>query len=394
MLNLEEIRKDTKGCELGLFMNSAGASLMPRQVVEKMINYLKEEELVGGYALEKTHEEEIADFYIQAAQLIKCKPENIAYTYNATDGYVKALSSIPFIAGDIIITSNDDYISNQIQFLSLQKRFNIHIQRTKNLSSGELDLADLENLIKNKQPKLVAITHIPTNSGKVQALENVSKLCQKYQVLFLIDACQSVGQLPVDVNKIKCDFLTATGRKFMRGPRGTGFLYVSDKVLQLGMAPLLLDMKGSDWVDENNFQILPTAKRFELWEASVASLLGFKEALKYCNQIGIENIYQYNQTISKQLRENLSNHQLIQLLDEGIDLCNIITLKFTKHSLQNLEVELKKHHIVYSISYRKFAPIDFNKKDVDWALRLSPHYFNTIEEAHKVSEILLDFVKN
>ncbi|WP_306460071.1 aminotransferase class V-fold PLP-dependent enzyme [Flavobacterium sp. B17] len=202
--------------------------------------------------------------YNETATLINAKPSNIAFATSATEAYTKALSSIIFKEGDTIITTADDYISNQITFISLQKKMNLKIIRMKNLPDHELDLDDLEVLIKKHHPRIVAVTHIPTNSGLIQNVEGVGKICREYGILYLVDACQSVGQMVVDVEKINCDFLTATGRKFMRGPRGTGFLYVSDKVLEQNYAPLLLDMRGAKWSEFDDYELFDSAKMLVL----------------------------------------------------------------------------------------------------------------------------------
>jgi len=243
-MDIIEIRKDTSGCADKIFLNSAGSSLPPKIVTEKMIDYLQYEERIGGYDAAKFKADEINKFYIEAAKLLNCKPANIAFAYNATDAYARALSAIPFKNVDYILTTNDDYISNQIAFLSLQKRFGVQLLRANNLANGDIDLVHFEELIKKHKPVLVAVTHVPTNSGLVQNAEEIGKICNKYDTWYLLDACQSVGQMIVDVEKIGCDFLSATGRKFLRGPRGTGFLYISDEVLMSGLAPLFIDMRG------------------------------------------------------------------------------------------------------------------------------------------------------
>ncbi|WP_308003855.1 aminotransferase class V-fold PLP-dependent enzyme, partial [uncultured Chryseobacterium sp.] len=221
-MNVAKIREDIRGLSDGkIFMNNAGSSLMPSIVVDSMIDYLKQEEQFGGYEVANRNAELLEEFYDETAKLINCKPSNIAFATSATEAFAKALSSIVFKENDVIITTADDYISNQITFISLQKKINIKIIRTRNLPDNELDLEDLENLIRKYTPKLVAVTHIPTNSGLIQNVEGVGKICKRYNILYLVDACQSVGQMVVDVEKIGCDFLTATGRKFLRGPRGT-----------------------------------------------------------------------------------------------------------------------------------------------------------------------------
>ncbi|MEP1096155.1 MAG: aminotransferase class V-fold PLP-dependent enzyme, partial [Cyclobacteriaceae bacterium] len=387
-MDIDQIRKDTPYCEDKLFLNSAGSSLMPTVVVEKTKEYLEEEQKLGGYKVKDLREAEINEFYTEAASLINCEAHNIAFTHDATDAYAKALSSIDFKPGDKIVTSNDDYISNQINFLSFQKRLDVEILRAKNLANGDLDLEHIENLIRDQSPKLVAITHIPTNSGLVQDVEAVGRICEKYERTFLVDACQSVGQIPVDVTKIKCDFLSTTGRKYLRGPRGSGFLFVSDKMLKAGSTPLFVDMRGADWTGKDSYEVQHGARRFETWESPYALIIGFKEAIKYANQVGIEAIHQYNTEVIGQLRENLSAIPEVRMFDKGSTKCNLLTFTKEGKSLKEIENLLTKNRVYYSISEKSSAQIDFEKKGIEWAIRLSPHYFNTIDEMNRVSEII------
>lgn len=392
-MNTDKIRQDIKGLSDGkIFLNNAGSSLMPQVVLDSMINYLHQEEQFGGYEVANRNAELLEQFYDETAKLINCKSSNIAFATSATDAYAKALSSIVFKEGDVIITTVDDYISNQIVFISLQKKLNVKVIRTKNLSDNELDLVDLEHLIKEHRPKLVAVTHIPTNSGLIQNVESVGKICRQYDVLYLVDACQSVGQLVVDVEKIGCDFLTATGRKFMRGPRGTGFLYVSDKILEQNYAPLLLDMRGANWSEFDDYELFKTAKRFEHWEISYASLLGLMEATKYANAVGMKEIENYNRKLSEKLRQNLKNNGF-NIWDWGNNLSSIVTFSGPDGDLENIQKVLKENNVFFSVTYKNSALIDFTNKNINGIVRLSPHYFNTVDEIEKVSEILKNSLK-
>ncbi|WP_139423514.1 aminotransferase class V-fold PLP-dependent enzyme [Chryseobacterium mulctrae] len=387
-MNTDKIRQETRGLSDGkLFFNNAGSSLMPNIVVDSMIDYLQQEEQFGGYEVANRNTELLENFYTETAKLINCKPSNIAFMTSATEAFSKALSSIIFKEGDTVITTVDDYISNQITFISLQKRLNVKIIRIKKLENNELDLEDLENLIKQNHPKLVAVTHIPTNSGLIQDIEAVGKTCRQYDILYLADCCQSVGQMVVDVEKIGCDFLTATGRQFMRGPRGSGFLYVSDRVLEQDYAPILLDMRGAHWSEYNNYELFKTAKRFEHWEVSYAAVLGMMEAVKYANIIGLNNIENYNKKLAETLRKYLEKGGF-KVLDIGKNLSSIVTFCGPDNDLDNIQKVLKKNNVFFSVSYKNSALIDFTDKKVDGAVRLSPHYFNTLEEIEKVSDIL------
>jgi selenocysteine lyase/cysteine desulfurase len=387
-MNTDKIRQEIRGLSGGkLFFNNAGSSLMPNIVVDSMIDYLQQEEQLGGYEVANRNSELLENFYTETARLINCKPSNIAFMTSATEAFSKALSSIIFKEGDTVITTVDDYISNQITFISLQKKLNVKIIRIKKLKDNELDLEDLENLIKEHHPKLVAVTHIPTNSGLIQDIEAVGKICRQYDVLYLADCCQSVGQMVVDVEKIGCDFLTATGRKFMRGPRGSGFLYVSDRVLEQDYAPILLDMRGAHWSEYDDYKLFETAKRFEHWEVSYAAVLGMMEAVKYANTIGLNTIGNYNIKLAETLRANLENSGF-KVLDIGKNLSSIVTFCGRDNDLENIQKVLRENNVFFSASYKHSALIDFTDKKVDGAVRLSPHYFNTIEEIEKVSDIL------
>jgi len=390
MFDLNKVRKDTPHCQDKIFLNSAGASLMPNQVLERMTSYLGEEARHGGYKLYDIYQLEVEEFYVETAKMLNCQPHNIAYAFNATDAFAQALFSIPLERGDVIISTDDDYLSNHIQFHAAYKRFGAQTIRVNNLEDGGLDLVHLERLIKEHNPKLVSITHVPTNTGKVQDVESVGDLCEQYDILYIVDACQSVGQMEVDVEKIKCDFLNVTGRKFLRGPRGTGFLFVSDRVLKMGLTPLRLDGWSANWVAPNKFEFHESARRYEVYEQSYSCTLGLKEAIRYANEIGIDNIYNYNQELLKRLRYNLESHGDILFLDKGEHLVNIFSFQKKGVSKSDLEAGLTINDVYFSSAFKGTAFIDFDKKGVDWAIRISPHYFNTMEEMDRVAEIIKD----
>ena len=389
-MNIERIRQDTPGCHDKLFVDTAGASLVPRQVVDAVQEYLALEADLGGYRTAEAREEVIRAFYTEAAKLLSCQSHNIAFVSNATDGYAKALSSVQFQKGDVILTTDDDYVSNQTNLISLQNAHGIRVVRIRNLDNGDLDLDHLSTLLIQHKPKLVSISHVPTNSGLIQDAKAVGELCQYLGALFLLDACQSVGQLQVDVNELKCDFLTVTGRKFLRGPRGTGILYVSDHALEMGLFPLYVDLRGATWTKPDEYILEKSARRFEFWECPYALIVGLKEAIKYANEIGLEVIETYNKELISYLRTNLQDIPRVKLLDKGTNLCNILTLVKDGLTQSQTNKFLKQNNVYHSISRKDNALIDFTKKGHDWAVRLSPHYFNTREEMDQITSIIKD----
>lgn len=377
---VQKFRQETIGCQHVNHLNNAGASLMPDVVTKAIVDHIELEAKVGGYEAAGRRSDELPKLYASVAKLLGTKPTNIAFTANATDSFTRALSSISFANGDVILTSNDDYISNQIQYLSLQKRFAIKIERAISAPGGGVDLNDFESKLKKHRPKLVAITHIPTNSGLVQPVRAIGDIVSKYDTLFLLDACQSVGQLPLDVAALKCDFLSATSRKFLRGPRGAGFLYVSDKVLNSGMEPMFLDMRGAEWVEKDTYIPRADATRFEDWEFAYALQLGTQVAVDYALNIGVSRIWDRVRELAAFTRRELSKLPGVRVLDRGPELGALVTFTTSASGPDRLVAELMKRGINTVASYRNYAVIDYDDKAVKWAVRISPHYFNTVEE--------------
>ncbi|QMW05737.1 aminotransferase class V-fold PLP-dependent enzyme [Spirosoma foliorum] len=394
MLDLLSLRADTPGTQHVVHVNNAGAALMPKPVIDAITQHIALEAEIGGYEAAGARQEAIQEFYTSTADLLNTTANHIAATASATDAYAKALSSIPFQRGDVILTTTNDYVSNQIAFLSLQKRFGIELVRAEDEPTGGVSVADMAEKIKTLRPRLVAVTHVPTNSGLVQSVEAIGKICREYDLLYLVDACQSVGQLPVDVTQIHCDFLSATCRKFLRGPRGMGFLYVSDKVLTANMAPLFVDLHGASWESANSYQLEPTAKRFEDWEFPYALVLGAVEANRYALSVGIDAIAQRNAQLCTILRTQLSQLPGVRLYDEGERLSSIITLFSETKSAAELKAALSARHINTSISPYGGAILDFGRKGMLTAtLRISPHYYNTEDEMKTFVDALNDILR-
>jgi selenocysteine lyase/cysteine desulfurase len=391
-------RNDTDGCKNVIHLNNAGAALMPNTVTQEQLNHITLEAKIGGYEAAALMATEVQNFYIQCAALFNCKPTNIAFTASATDSYTRALSSIPFAAGDIILTDNDDFVSNQIQFLSLQKRLGVKIVRINNAAIGGVDLNDLEEKLKKHQPKLLAITHIPTNSGLIQPVNDIAKIYENYiqqhedKTWYILDACQSAGQMKLDVAALKCDFLSITCRKFLRGPRGTGALYISDKALDAGLEPMFIDMRGAEWKQKDVYQQQPTAIRFEDWEFAYSTVLGTAAAIEYCIKIGEEKIWQQVKLLSNNLRTQLSQIDKVRVLDKGPEVGGLVTFHVQGSDPKYIVSELLKRKINVVPSYRAFGIIDFDEKGVEWAVRASPHYFNTMEELDIFIESLKEII--
>jgi selenocysteine lyase/cysteine desulfurase len=377
--DIQRLRADTPGCAKRIHLDNAGAGLMPKPVSDAIMSHITLESEMGGYEAAEARRDEIRAAYAAVADLLGCQSRNVAFVENATVGYAQALSAIPFQRGDTILTSTSDYISNQIMFLSLARRMGVVILRVPNAPVGGVDVDAMCEMIRNDRPKLVALTHVPTNSGLVQPVADVGRVCREDDVLYLVDACQSVGQLPVDVDQIGCDFLSATSRKFLRGPRGSGFLFVSDRVLKMGLEPLFIDMQGAEWREADSYVPFATAARFENWEFAYALVLGSGAAARYATAVGVSDIAARTSGLAVLLRQRLRDAGF-RVLDRGPELCGIVTVEIPGPDATAFHNALEQRGVNSSVSIRAYGVIDFDELNVAWALRLSPHYYNTEQE--------------
>ncbi len=379
-MNVQRMRSETPGCEECIHLNNAGSALMPEPVVRAVQDHITLESRIGGYEAAESRQDAVHAAYQSVAELVGTQAENIAFTENATASHMQALSSIPFERDDVILTTRNDYVSNQIQFLSLQARLGVQVLRAPDRIEGGVDVQAMADLIRRHHPKLVCVTHVPTNSGLVQDVGAVGSVCRDEGVLYMVDACQSIGQMPVDVGDLRCDFLSASARKYLRGPRGAGFLYVSDRVLERGLEPLFIDMRGADWIAEDRYRAVCDAKRFENWEFAWALVLATGEAARYATAIGLEKIRDRVRALAGRLREALGAMDKVRVLDHGRELCGIVSAWIEGWDPRELVVALRDRRINTSAQIRVYAVIDYEEKGVTASLRMSPHYYNTEEE--------------
>jgi selenocysteine lyase/cysteine desulfurase len=389
-MNLPHLRADTPGCAHRVHFNNAGAALMPRPVIDAVQAHIDREAEIGGYEADARVRGALEDAHAVVGEIIGAAPDRVAFVEHATAAVSAALSAVPFAPGDVIATTQNDYASSQIQYLSLARRFGVEIVRAPDAPEGGVDLVAMEEIIHRRRPKLVTVTHVPTNSGLIQDVTSIGTMCRARDILYLVDACQSVGQMPIDVEAIGCDFLAATARKYLRGPRGVGFLYVSDRVLDMGLEPLFIDMWGADWIDADLYQPAPDARRFEWWERSVALALGMGAAARYAGDLGLVPIRDRVRTLAAMLRERLVALPGVHVLDRGRELGATVSVTIDGHDAKELVEELRLRGINTSAQERVYAVLDFDAKGVETALRISPHYYNLESEIDTLLDALAE----
>lgn len=378
--DLQRARSETPGCENVIHFNNAGAALMPQTVFDAVVEYWQLEAQIGGYEAAESKRADVERVYSAIAKMISCRPSEIAIIENATRAWDMAFYSLNFRSGDRILTARAEYASNYIAFLQVARRTGAKIEVIPNDESGQLSLSALENAI-DKNVKLIAITHVPTNGGLVNPAVAVGKIARKAGILYLLDACQSIGQMPVDVNIVGCDILSATGRKFLRGPRGTGFLYIRQDLIEQ-LEPPFLDLHAAEWTSTNDYQIRTDARRFENWETNYAGKVGLGVAVDYALQWGLDNIQTRINLLAQQLRERLEVIPNVMVQDLGKQRCGIVSFIVAGKDSLAIKQALAKSKINVSVSPLKYTRLDMEDRGHQDLIRASVHYYNSEEEVN------------
>ena len=385
---ISQWRDDTPGCAHRIHLNNAGAALMPRPVLDACEGHLRLESEIGGYEAADSRSVEVSHVYEDVAELVGARPDNIAIVANATAAFIQAMSSFDFSPGDVIVTTRADYTSYQITFLSLARRLGVFIKHAEDLPEGGVDPQSVRELARDPKCRLVHLSWIPTHSGIIQDAEAVGDVCEEIEVPYVLDACQAVGQMPIDINRLKCDYLSATGRKFLRGPRGTGFLYASDKAMARGDHPLFVDMRGAKWADPDRYEIAPGATRYEDWEFPYALVLGLGAAARYALDVGVDVASARAFGLAQRVRERLAGIRGVRVLDRGSRQCAIVTASVEGRDARDIVGELSRLAINTAASLKWYGLIDLGSRNIESAIRISPHYYNTQEEIDVAMDVI------
>ena len=386
-------RADTPGSDRVIHLNNAGAALQPAAVRDAVLRHLELEQEIGGYEAADAQVDALRDAYQAVGRLIGASERNVAMQQNSTVAFAQAFAAFDLRRGDLILTSRADYASNQIMYLALARRVGVEVVRAPDAPEGGIDPQAVRELIRRRRPTLLALSWIPTNSGLVQPAEPIGEICREADIPYILDACQAVGQMPVDVGRLHCDYLAAATRKFMRGPRGVGFLYVSDRALEAGAYPLTVDMHGADWTDPETFALKPDARRFEQWEISHALVLGAGAAAGYALEVGIGKACERSWGLAASVRERLAEMDGIRVLDRGPSLCAIATAELGGRNAEQVKLALRARGINTSSPLREDAVIDMDEKRAASAIRISPHYYNTADEIDRALAALAEVLE-
>jgi selenocysteine lyase/cysteine desulfurase len=380
VIDVARVRADTPGCRDVVHFNNAGAALPTRAVLDAVIGHLELEARVGGYMAADLVAERSAAVYESVATLIGAKTGEIALVENATRAWDMVAYSLgaSFAPGDRVLTSRAEYASNVIGLLQLAARTGVAVEVVPDDPSGQLDVDALASMLDDRV-RVVAMSWIPTQGGLVNPAAAVGEVTRAAGVPYLLDACQAVGHLPIDVQALGCDFLSATGRKYLRAPRGTGLLYVRRDWIER-LDPPFLDVHAAEWAPGDRVVPRRDARRFESWERSVANQLGLGAATDYALALGVDAIAERVIGLAASLREQLAAVPGLTLHDRGVERCGIVTFTLDGVDAYELAAALRDQSMNISVSTIDFARYDFEARGLTAVNRASVHYYNTDDE--------------
>lgn len=373
-----------------MHFNNAGAALMPAPVVEAVVSHLRLEAEIGGYEAEERERERHERVYDLVARLINCAREEVAVVENATRAWDMAFYSLPLRAGDRVLTSRAEYASNYIALLQVARRTGATVEPVPSDEAGQLSVGHLRAMM-DERVRLIAMTHVPTNGGLVNPAAEVGRVAREWGVPFLLDACQSVGQMPIDVEEIGCDMLSATGRKFLRGPRAVGFLYVRRPALER-LEPVLLDMHAAEWTDADGYRLRPDARRFENWETNYATKLGLAAAVEYALGWGLDAIESRVNALAEDLRARLAGLPGVTVRDLGARRCGIVTFTVEGRDPEELKRQLGERRINVTVSRTTGTRLDMEARGITEMVRASVHYYNSEDEVARFCDTLAELI--
>ena len=389
-LDIDLVRSDTPGVATTTHLNNAGCSLCPDPVLEPVIEYLQQETRVGGYRLEVERHEDVYDYRAAAAELVGGTAAEIAFTQSASVAWWKAFSSIDLQPGDRVLATTTEHVSAVFGLIQAQAAgVEVELLPT-DPASGETCTNSLREKL-DERVKVVCATHIPTEGGLVNPVDEIGMIVREAPAMYLVDTCQSMGQRPVSVADIGCDFLVATGRKYLRAPRGTGFLYAREGLVGL-RPPDAMDGQTAAWVKPWGYELSESAQRYETYEAPMALKLGLGRAIRYASALGLDNIAQRIEALSEELRQRLSSISGVEVRDLTGQQSGLVSFTVEGHQPADVLGYLAQHDVTVSVIKPTKGVFDPTGRAADGAVRASVHYYNTAEELDTLAELLVELV--
>jgi selenocysteine lyase/cysteine desulfurase len=393
-IDVDAERAATPGCATVTHLNNAGAALSTRSTLEAVVGHLRLEAERGGYEAASLVSDRLAAVRASAAQLLNATPHEVVVAGSDTQAWTKVVWGF-LLGGGIgrgqrLLVDRIAYDSHYLGLLQVSELSGAVVEVVPSRDDGSLDLEALAERLGRGQVALAALTHIATHRGLINPVEEAGRLCRRAGVPFFLDACQSVGQLPVDVQAIGCDVATTTGRKWLRGPRGTGLLFVRSDFAER-LRPPGIGWSAAVWEDADHYRFRDGADRFSDFEVPVAGHLGLGVAIDHALALGLDTIAGRVGALGEQLRRLLVAVPGVAVHDGGTRRSGIVTFTVAGVTPADVAAACANASINVSVSDAPWARLDMVAPGPTSKVRASPHYYNTEDELGLLVDVVASF---
>ena len=377
--DIELIPKDFPVTKKKIYMNCGSFAPMPLYTIKSITDFLIRcsEEGPDSTAAQEYITSLMKELRILVSRLINCESEEIIFTQSTTEGINYVASGLDWKKSDIIIARGGlhEHYANYFPWLNISKKYGVKLEETKIDNNGFFDIDKIDKIAKNKNTKLITLSHVLYNNGAIMPVEEVGKIAKKQNMLYSIDAAQSIGTINVDVKKIGCDFLAFPGFKWICGPPGIGIFYCKKESAEM-LTPKYIGGESAIITKEKNLVYTSSPQKFQTGFRNYVGIAGLVSSLKYIQRLGINNIRKMNMDVANEIIKGLGKIRGISIFgpeDEKLRtsivsfVIDSVSPKITVSSLQEKGIIVAERDIVGG-----------GKKK---AVRASPHFFNTSNEA-------------
>lgn len=363
-----------------IYLNNASVSVMPKQSIEEMKEFLITYNSVGPDSIESEPlvTEKLRSARKIISKIINCQPDEIILTQSTTDGVNIVSNGLSFDSDSNIIIRglSHEHHANLYPWLRLGNKTEI-----KNLpidKNGFFNFDDFNKMVDDKT-KLVSLSHALYNTGAVLPIEQVGKILEN-KIPFFVDSAQTVGCLDnVNVKNLRCNFMAFNGSKWLCGPMGTGLFFCDRKSSEL-LEPLSIGGESAILYEESKLAFKDLPEKFQTGFRNYVGVVGLESSAKYLYKFGIDNIYKKNKYLSDLLREELSKNSKVTLFGptDSSERTSIVSFTVENHDPQSVVEKLEKQGIILAVR-------EIYEKKI---IRASPHFFNTESQILQVVDAL------
>lgn len=374
-----------------MYFNNAGAGLMSKGTYETLTNHMEIEMNVGAYKAAAIKSDAVNNFYLLAAKLLNAgSKDEIAFIDSASRGWNLIIYGLDIKESDVIVTLSSEYGTNLLTIYDIAKRTHCGIKVIQCDNEGNFSLDDVDQALQSGGT-ILAVSHVAAQGSIVNPVVELGILAQKYDAIYIVDGCQAVGQIKVDVQQINCCAYVTAGRKWLRGPRGTGILYVRRNApirtpqIDLASADLVFDELGTV-VD---VKVRDDAKQFELWEKSTSSLLGLANAIQEYMDYGIDTAEQEICAKANYIRSFVVSNQHLALVGSENSSTGVVGF-YIKDPKQEKKVKelIEKENFIISYVCDWDCPTFFPQNGVQYIFRISPHYYTSNDDIQAICNLI------